>query len=183
MIFFQVTKDKFIEELEIQADKSPNATITAKLKQLFVEWCEDDTDPESSSAEVVHPDQASSASPSTTSITEEAPLPSSSVTPSPEASAPEAAPINESPPVSSSNEAQEPNIDSASPPHLQNAQETVPSVPPHHVSKWTQSHPQSQIIGEPSAGVRTRATTNFCLFTSYQAVDTASAHRYTGNLK
>ncbi|KAJ9544407.1 LOW QUALITY PROTEIN: hypothetical protein OSB04_024114 [Centaurea solstitialis] len=29
--------------------------------------------------------------------------------------------------------------------------------------KWTKEHPQSQIIGDPSDGVKTRATANFCL--------------------
>ncbi|KAJ9535131.1 hypothetical protein OSB04_un001791 [Centaurea solstitialis] len=33
--------------------------------------------------------------------------------------------------------------------------------------KWTKDHPQSQIIGEPSAGVKIRATANFCLFSCF----------------
>ncbi|KAJ9557703.1 LOW QUALITY PROTEIN: hypothetical protein OSB04_012317 [Centaurea solstitialis] len=34
-----------------------------------------------------------------------------------------------------------------------------------HAITWTKDHPQSQIIGEPSAGVR--ATANFCLFSCF----------------
>ncbi|KAJ9553055.1 LOW QUALITY PROTEIN: hypothetical protein OSB04_017100 [Centaurea solstitialis] len=41
---FQVTQDKFKEELKAQAEKSPNATITNDLEQLFHEWYEDDPD-------------------------------------------------------------------------------------------------------------------------------------------
>ena len=37
----------------------------------------------------------------------------------------------------------------------------------HRVTKWTRSHPQSQIIGNPSDGVKTIATTSFCLFTCF----------------
>ena len=37
----------------------------------------------------------------------------------------------------------------------------------HRITKWTGSHPQSQIIGDPSDGVKTRATTIFCLFPSF----------------
>ncbi|KAJ9545015.1 LOW QUALITY PROTEIN: hypothetical protein OSB04_024722 [Centaurea solstitialis] len=36
-----------------------------------------------------------------------------------------------------------------------------------HAINWTKDHPQSQIIGDPSEGVKTRATTNFCLFSCF----------------
>ncbi|KAJ9552660.1 hypothetical protein OSB04_016705 [Centaurea solstitialis] len=35
-----------------------------------------------------------------------------------------------------------------------------------HATKWTNDHPLSQIIGDPSEGVMTRATANYCLFTN-----------------
>jgi hypothetical protein len=35
----------------------------------------------------------------------------------------------------------------------------------HRVTKWTRSHPLSQIIGDPSDTVKTRALANTCLFT------------------
>ncbi|KAJ9552865.1 LOW QUALITY PROTEIN: hypothetical protein OSB04_016910 [Centaurea solstitialis] len=43
---FQVTQDKFKEELKTQAKKSPNATITDDLEQLFHEWYEDEPNPD-----------------------------------------------------------------------------------------------------------------------------------------
>ncbi|KAJ9544351.1 hypothetical protein OSB04_024058 [Centaurea solstitialis] len=39
---FQVIQDKFSEELKVQAEKSPNATISQDLERLFKEWYEDD---------------------------------------------------------------------------------------------------------------------------------------------
>ncbi|KAJ9546442.1 hypothetical protein OSB04_018985 [Centaurea solstitialis] len=50
---FQVTQDKFTEELKIQAEKSPNATTLEDLEQLFHEWYEDEPDPDRASAENV----------------------------------------------------------------------------------------------------------------------------------
>ena len=43
---------------------------------------------------------------------------------------------------------------------------------PHpHETKWTRSHPQSQIIGDPSKGIQTRrATANECLFSNFLSV-------------
>ena len=35
----------------------------------------------------------------------------------------------------------------------------------HRVTKWTRSHPLSQIIGDPSDAVKTRASANTCLLT------------------
>ena len=40
----------------------------------------------------------------------------------------------------------------------------------HRITKWTRSHPQSQIMGDPSNAVKTRATANFCLFRSFVSI-------------
>ncbi|KAJ9547722.1 hypothetical protein OSB04_020265 [Centaurea solstitialis] len=37
---------------------------------------------------------------------------------------------------------------------------------PHSI-KWSKDHPQSQIIGDPSEGVKTRANVNYCLFACF----------------
>ena len=37
----------------------------------------------------------------------------------------------------------------------------------HRMTKWIRSHPKSQIIGDPSGGVKPRAFANFCLFSSF----------------
>ncbi|KAJ9541661.1 hypothetical protein OSB04_028167 [Centaurea solstitialis] len=49
---FQVTQNKFIEELKIRAEKSPNATITQDLENLINEWYEDEEDPDRASADI-----------------------------------------------------------------------------------------------------------------------------------
>ena len=58
------------------------------------------------------------------------------------------------------------------PPSVQSTNILVPlegnsNDQPHRITKWTRSHPQTQIIGDPSNGVKTRATVKFCLFTSF----------------
>ncbi|KAJ9552721.1 hypothetical protein OSB04_016766 [Centaurea solstitialis] len=58
---FQVTRDKFTEELKIQAEKSPNATIPQDIEIVFNEWFEDDADPERASEDV--PKASAKASP------------------------------------------------------------------------------------------------------------------------
>ncbi|KAJ9547098.1 hypothetical protein OSB04_019641 [Centaurea solstitialis] len=105
-----VTHDKFTEELKIQAEKSPNATIPQDLESFFNEWYDDEPDPDRASDDVprasVKEHYVTDTSPQSTVISR----PSAFDTP-PSTSTPQ---------------------------------------------EWTKDHPQSQIIGDPSDGVKTR---------------------------
>ena len=46
-------------------------------------------------------------------------------------------------------------------------QEGISHDQSHRITKWTRSHPQSQIIGDPSDAVKTRATIGFYLFSYF----------------
>ncbi|KAJ9557322.1 hypothetical protein OSB04_011936 [Centaurea solstitialis] len=51
------------------------------------------------------------------------------------------------------------------PPH--SLKEITSSVHPPHTTRWTKDHPFSQVIGNISKGVNTRATANYCLFSCF----------------
>ncbi|KAJ9558020.1 hypothetical protein OSB04_012634 [Centaurea solstitialis] len=137
---FQVTQDKFKEELKIQADKSPNATITEDLLQLFHEWYEDDPDPNRISVS-----------------------PSASNTPP---SIPEVSPTQVVITYEQPSQEDCPVISDPTPsPH--SLEEITSSVHPPYTRRWTKYHPLSQVIGNISEGVKTRATANYCLFSCF----------------
>ena len=183
---FQVIQDKFTEELKTQADKSPNATIPQELEQLFTEWYVDE-EPTRLSVEVDRasdtPDQAEIASPSTTTISgPSSQSPSPSVTP-PVISSSQEGTLTDNTTNLSSTQILIPTVPSSStqifhsnhvPPQVSASeakshtlQEINSTISLPHAIKWTKDHPQSQIIGEPSAGVKTRATANICLFSCF----------------
>ncbi|KAJ9561450.1 hypothetical protein OSB04_006610 [Centaurea solstitialis] len=174
---FQVTQDKFKEELKTQAEKSPNATITNDLEQLFQEWYEDEPDPDRASASDPRASVDNSRA-SAENHPEESPLstvisgPSASNTPSfvslpPENSQPTSLPEAASIPPSTTSDQVIPTV----PNHISTShsiEEINSSINLPHATKWSKDHPLSQIIGDPSEGVKTRATANYCLFTSMQ---------------
>ncbi|KAJ9546598.1 hypothetical protein OSB04_019141 [Centaurea solstitialis] len=161
-----VTQDKFIEELKIQAEKSQNATITQDLVDLFNEWYEDD-DPDIAS-ENLHIASADGhkasaeqqpvpeTSPQSTTISG----PSTSDTPPSTSSPIEVAQSNRTSnlssshvpnitePIPTSNEAThaEPEPLQASDPSSQSQtlQELNSTINLPHAIKWTKDHPQSQ---------------------------------------
>ncbi|KAJ9546892.1 hypothetical protein OSB04_019435 [Centaurea solstitialis] len=181
--FFHVIEDKFTGELKTQAEKSPNATITQDLEKLFNEWFKNEDDPDRTSANPTktsveqHP--ATEASPFSTTISR----PKSSntrpiVSPPPEADTSNStsvlsstqAPITTEPiPPPSEDTHYEPIPPHASDPASQShiLQEINSTINLPHAIKWTKDHPQSQIIGEPSDVVKTRATANYCLFSCF----------------
>ena len=150
---FQVIQDKLTKELKIQAERSPNATITEDLEKLFTEWYEDEAEADKIS---VTPSSVSrSEDPSTEDISD---LSSTQVPLVNEPTLQSEEPPNEEPRPS---DASDPTLQSHS---LQEINSTI-DLP--HAMRWTKDHPQSQIIGEPSAGVKTRATANYCLFSCF----------------
>ncbi|KAJ9552810.1 LOW QUALITY PROTEIN: hypothetical protein OSB04_016855 [Centaurea solstitialis] len=46
-------------------------------------------------------------------------------------------------------------------------QEITSNLNLQHTARWTRDHPQSQIIGDPSEGVKTRENLNYCLFACF----------------
>ncbi|KAJ9547419.1 hypothetical protein OSB04_019962 [Centaurea solstitialis] len=172
---FQVTQDKFTEELKIQAKKSPNATIPQDLESLFDEWYEDEPDPDTASANVprasVEEHYIIDTSPQSTIISGS----SASDTP-PSTSTPQN--IAQSSSVSDFPSSQAPIITAQPSSDTTHAiPEPIPISKPleeinstinfPHATKWTKDHPQSQFIGDPSNGVKTRATANYCMFTCF----------------
>ncbi|KAJ9557718.1 hypothetical protein OSB04_012332, partial [Centaurea solstitialis] len=102
----KVIQDKFTEELKLQADKSPNATITQDLEQLFTKCYEDEDEPDRSSVEPDSPvtlNQAEIASHFIMTISgPSSSIPSSSITPSTVSPPPEAVLTDSTPNLSSS---------------------------------------------------------------------------------
>ncbi|KAJ9544201.1 hypothetical protein OSB04_023908 [Centaurea solstitialis] len=62
------TQDKFTEELKIQDEKSPSATITQDLECLFNKWYEDEPDPDRASANSAEAYPLQEASPLSTTM-------------------------------------------------------------------------------------------------------------------
>ncbi|KAJ9547544.1 hypothetical protein OSB04_020087 [Centaurea solstitialis] len=157
---FQVTRDKFIEELKIQAEKSPNAIIKQDLENLFNEWYKDEDDPNKTSADIhrasAEPHPVADASPISTNISG----PSTSDTPSSSILPPEVASsngtsnhsttqeptINEPIPIPSQATDAEPESTHTSDPASQTLilQEINSTINLPHAIKWTKDHPQSQ---------------------------------------
>ncbi|KAJ9561833.1 LOW QUALITY PROTEIN: hypothetical protein OSB04_006993 [Centaurea solstitialis] len=185
-----VIQNKFKEELKIQAEASPNATITEDLEKLFNDWYEDFKDTDRTSAGSNRPfandDRASDAQPSTSAELLE--------TPSAIPSEPNTEPIPDDPTQTSTSlptEPFEPNnttdptsIPSTSVPEpseishevihgdlnqsqSQSLEEITSNIKLPHAVKWTKDHPQTQIIGELTEGVKTRAHVNYCLFACF----------------
>ncbi|KAJ9557779.1 hypothetical protein OSB04_012393 [Centaurea solstitialis] len=147
---FQVTQDKFEEELKAQAEKSPNATITNDLEQLFHEWYEDEPDP----------DRASASDPrASLFLVHLHPIPlhlsNFILRTLNQQTYQKLLPYQFQPTVSD-------HI-----PISQSLEEINSSINLPHATKWSKDHPLSQIIGDPSEGVKTRATANYCLFTFF----------------
>ena len=139
--------------MKIQTERSPNATITEDLEKIFTEWYEDKAEADKIS---VTPSSVSrSEDPSTEDISD---LSSTQVPLVNEPTLQSEEPPNEEPRPS---DASDPTLQSHS---LQEINSTI-DLP--HATRWTKDHPQSQIIGEPSAGVKTRATANYCLFSCF----------------
>ncbi|KAJ9544548.1 hypothetical protein OSB04_024255 [Centaurea solstitialis] len=172
---FQVTKDKFTEELKIQAEKSPNTTIPQDLENLFNEWYEDEPDPDRASADVsrasIEEHPITNASPQSTIISG----PSTSNTPT-STSTPlevvQSSSISDLPspqtPIISPQPLNEITHDLPTPiPIFEPLKEISSTFNLPHAIKWTKDHPHSQIINDPSDGVKTRATANYCLFTCF----------------
>ncbi|KAJ9544736.1 hypothetical protein OSB04_024443 [Centaurea solstitialis] len=172
---FQVIQDKFSEELKVQAEKSPNATISQDLERLFKEWYEHDEDLDRTSGPVTQ--TSTSVTDARISTVEDAiptsspsPIPlSSEVTPQPEVIQQSEPVIHPSEPIQAAIEPSSSTEESMSEqePLSQSLQDITSTFNLPHAMKWTKDHPQSQIIGEPSAGVKTRATANFCLFSCF----------------
>ncbi|KAJ9542808.1 hypothetical protein OSB04_029314 [Centaurea solstitialis] len=167
---FQVIQDMFKEELKIQADKSPNATSTEDLEQLFHEWYEDDPDPERisvtdtrASADAVRATeenlQDTEASPQ--SIIISGPSASNTLPSIPEASPTQVVITSEQPSQEDCPVIPDPTLS------LHSLEEIASSVHPPHTTRWTKDHPLSQVIGNISEGVKTRATANYSLFSCF----------------
>ncbi|KAJ9561321.1 hypothetical protein OSB04_006481 [Centaurea solstitialis] len=172
---FQATQDKFSDELKLQAEASPNATITKDLANLFHEWYEDFEDHDKASAS----DNRTSAnvfknpeSPPKASTFEQ----STSIDPT---SSELLEPIHTQQPVTSDptsvptvsildSPSPNPSFSNVENPLLaQEPEEIISTVNMPHITKWTRAHPQTQIIGEPTEGVKTRANVNYCLFACF----------------
>ncbi|KAJ9547459.1 hypothetical protein OSB04_020002 [Centaurea solstitialis] len=156
--------------------KSPNATITNDLEQLFHEWYEDEPDPDKASASDTRASVDNNRASAENQL-EDSPLstfisgPSTSNTPSSislplDNSQPtsllEAAPLT----ASTTSDQVIPTI----PDHIpisQSLEEINSSINLPQATKWSKNHPLSQIIGDPSEGVKTRAIANYCLFTCF----------------
>ncbi|KAJ9561471.1 hypothetical protein OSB04_006631 [Centaurea solstitialis] len=183
---YRVIQNKFSEELKILVEKSPNATISQDLERLFRERYDDEEDSDrtsatfnrtSADADIAHVIQNSVIEVHFCSSNDVVPPPS---IPSPIPFSPEVNPPPEVIPQS------EPDIHTFEPIHIapelpfsaeetifaeepqsQSLQEINSTFNPPHAIKWTKDHPQSQVIGELSAGIKTRATANFCLFSCF----------------
>ncbi|KAJ9556018.1 hypothetical protein OSB04_010632 [Centaurea solstitialis] len=147
---FQVIQDKFKEELKILAEASPNATITEDLEKLFNDWYEnfEETDKTSASSNraSTNDDRASGAQPKPSdpnNVTDPTSVPS--------ASPPE--------PSEVSHEVTHENLNQS-----QSLEEITSNINLPHAAKWTKDHPQTQIIGELTECIKTRANVNYCLF-------------------
>ncbi|KAJ9544260.1 hypothetical protein OSB04_023967 [Centaurea solstitialis] len=146
---FQVTQEKFTEELKIQAEKSPNATISEDLEQLFHEWYEDEPDPDRASA-------------GDTKASAENDLQLQTHPPS----IPDASPTHVE--TTSEDPSQEDHPTIPDPTSMSQPLEVITSsVHPPHTTRWTKDHPLSQVIGDIFEGVKTRATANYCLFSCF----------------
>ncbi|KAJ9557840.1 hypothetical protein OSB04_012454 [Centaurea solstitialis] len=122
---FQVIQDKFTDELKIQAEESPNATVAEDLERLFHDWYEDFDDSNRAS---VNPDRAS---------------------------------VNAGRASDNVTRASAEQIESPSSTKI-NSTFVLP-----YAIKWSKDHPQSQIIGDPSEGVKTRENVNYYLFSCF----------------
>ncbi|KAJ9544443.1 LOW QUALITY PROTEIN: hypothetical protein OSB04_024150 [Centaurea solstitialis] len=150
--------DKFKEELKIQAEASPNATIIEDLEKLFNEWYEDFEDIDRASADCdrasANVDRASNAQPSTSAELPE----TTSVIPF----EPHAELIPDDPTQTSTSLPTQPSKQNNT-----TEPSSVPSVTSNinlpNVVRWTKDHPETQIIGELTESVKTRANVNYCL--------------------
>ncbi|KAJ9562008.1 hypothetical protein OSB04_007168 [Centaurea solstitialis] len=172
-----VIQEKFTEELKKQADASSTTTITEDLEKLFQEWYEDFEDPDRGSGgserTSVNLDRTSDDTHINSSISE-AQSSSPIHNPCPESSSflPELPEQTPSLVLSVS-----PSIDQASPNlpyseslpenHSQPLQEISSNLNLPHAVRWSRDHPQTQIIADPSKGVKTRSNLNYCLFACF----------------
>ncbi|KAJ9544080.1 hypothetical protein OSB04_023787 [Centaurea solstitialis] len=176
---FQITQEKFTEELKKQGEASPNATITEDLEQLFQEWYEDFEDSNRTSVDIDIASVSTSRTSDEANNASTAHLESSTSSNLSEPSQ-VSSPTSDSPqePPPSSIEPLEPIISSISIPeeheviHEDSIQsQTLQEIPSNlnlpHAIKWSKDHPQSQIIGDPSEGVKTRENVNYCLFACF----------------
>ncbi|KAJ9544464.1 hypothetical protein OSB04_024171 [Centaurea solstitialis] len=188
---FQVTQDMFTKELQIQAEGSPNATITEDLERLFNDWYEDFEEDDRTSVKdnraSASTDRASAstdrASPSKICTSVETPNPesssfipisdSSTIIPTPASikvhesiSPPEPNPISSSTnSVEQNPAAHENSHDDAT--QSESLHEVTSNINLRHAIRWTKDHPQTQIIGDPSDSVKSRANVNYCLFSCF----------------
>ncbi|KAJ9544992.1 hypothetical protein OSB04_024699 [Centaurea solstitialis] len=181
---FQVTQDKFTEELQIQAEASPNATITDDLERQFNDWYEDfeevdrnfvknniasaNTDRASPSKICTSVKNSNLESSSFVRISNFSTIiPTLASTDVPELiNPPEPNPISFSTiSVEETSAAHEDSHDDAN--QSESLHEVTSNINLTHPIKWTKDHPQTEIIGDPSDSVKTRANVNYCLFSCF----------------
>ncbi|KAJ9542267.1 hypothetical protein OSB04_028773 [Centaurea solstitialis] len=178
------TNVRFDDSFQKQVEASSKATISEDLENLFQEWYEefDDSDrgSEGPNRTSVNPDRTSvnpdrtSVNPKNTNPVSEAQP--SSPTPDPCTASPNlpldlpeqsSFPVHYTPasqvPISSL--PLHPEVTSVS--HSPVLQEITSNLNLPHAVRWTKDHPQSQIIGDPLEGVKTRANLNYCLFACF----------------
>ncbi|KAJ9561842.1 hypothetical protein OSB04_007002 [Centaurea solstitialis] len=160
----------------------PMQTITNDLEQLFLEWYKDEPDPDRASADDTRASiDTNIASAEVHSVTVASPQSTIILGPSTSNTPPSISPLPENSQSSIIPEAsltQDPTISkqpsgypipnvSKSIPISESLEEINSTINLPHATKWTKDHPLSQIIGDPSEDVKTRATTNYCLFTCF----------------
>ncbi|KAJ9538587.1 hypothetical protein OSB04_031320 [Centaurea solstitialis] len=171
-----VIQDKFKEELKIQAEASPNATITEELEKLFNDWYEDFEENDRTSASntstsaELH-ENSSSVTQTTPSHTERIPdVPIPITTSAPTEPSDPSIPTDSTPvPFAISSEQTEiaHEVIHEDLIQSQSMQEITSNINLPHAVKWTKDHPQTQIIGDLIEGVKTRANVNYCLFACF----------------
>ncbi|KAJ9541984.1 hypothetical protein OSB04_028490 [Centaurea solstitialis] len=186
---FQVTQEKFTTELKKQVEASSKATISEDLENLFQEWYEDLDDSDRGSVNsdrtfvnsdrtsvnpdrtFVNPDRTSVNPENTKPVSEAQPSPTPdpcTASPSLPLDLPEQTPSPvPSAPVSLAQTSPllHPEVTSISQSPI--LQEISSNLNLPHVARWIKDHPQTQIIGDPSEGVKTRVNLNCCLFTCF----------------
>ncbi|KAJ9546486.1 LOW QUALITY PROTEIN: hypothetical protein OSB04_019029 [Centaurea solstitialis] len=171
---FKVTQEKFTTELKKQVEASSKATISEDLENLFQEWNEDfddfDRGSEGLDRTSVNPDRTSK---NTNSISE---AQSSSPTPDPCTRSPSLplglheqtpSPVLSAPVSLAQTSSHLLHLEVTSVSHSPILHEISSNLNLPHVARWTKDHPQTQIIGDPSEGVKTRANLNYCLFACF----------------
>ncbi|KAJ9557536.1 hypothetical protein OSB04_012150 [Centaurea solstitialis] len=171
-----VIQDKFKEELKIQAEASPNATITEELEKIFNDWYEDFEENDRASASSISTSTELPENPSSATLSEPSNIEPIPDVPTPMTTSLPTKPYTPSSPIDST------SVPSAIPfepttiahenihedlTQSQSLQEIISSINLPHAIKWLKDHPQSQVIGDLSEGVKTRANVNYCRFSCF----------------